>query len=49
MPDEGLLSLPTTVCPDCGSTEFVMKNYFAGDGDVHCAKCGRYIRMWNAS
>jgi hypothetical protein len=39
-----------TPCPDCGSTEFEMRNYGGAwdDADIHCAKCGNLIqRAWN--
>jgi predicted Zn finger-like uncharacterized protein len=38
------------VCPKCGSTEFELKNYSLAmhDGDVHCARCGQFIRVFDA-
>ena len=37
-------------CKKCGSTETVMKNYSMmwHEGDIYCAKCGEYIRMFDA-
>ena len=39
-----------SVCPECGSTEFELRNYnmVFHDGDIHCARCGKYIRMFDA-
>lgn len=38
-------------CPNCGSETIETRNDSAsGDPlftDVHCAKCGRYLRPWN--
>lgn len=38
------------VCPQCGSTEFEMRNYSQiwHDGDIHCKKCGKFIRTFDA-
>ncbi len=43
------LSVPTT-CPDCGSAEFEMRNYSLlwHEGDIHCARCGKFIRTFDA-
>ena len=37
-------------CPKCGSKEYEVRNYdeMWRDGDVHCADCGTYIRMYDA-
>ena len=37
-------------CPDCGSTEFEMRNYSVmwHKGDIHCASCGKFIRLFDA-
>ena len=38
-------------CPECGSTEFEMRNYGGSwdDADIHCAKCGKLVqRAWIA-
>lgn len=37
-------------CQDCGSTDFVLRDYSmaAHDGDIHCAKCGKFIRVFDA-
>jgi hypothetical protein len=39
-----------TVCPKCGSTEMTVRNYdpMWHDGDVHCVKCGEYVRGYDA-
>ena len=39
-----------TTCPKCGSTEFELKNYSMmwHEGDIHCAKCGQFIRYYDA-
>jgi len=36
--------------PKCGSTEFEMRNYEAmwHEGDIHCARCGEFIRRFDA-
>lgn len=49
-PEPGILHVNNTVCPECGSTEFEMRNYSMmwHDGDIHCAKCGRFIRRFDA-
>jgi len=49
-PDEGVLSVANTKCPKCGSTEFEMRNYSMmwHDGDIHCARCGEFIRVFDA-
>lgn len=38
------------VCPQCGGTEFELRNYSMmwHDGDIHCAKCGKFIRSYDA-
>jgi len=41
-----------TKCPECGEEkEFVIRNWDERfrEGDVHCGKCGAYVRMTNAS
>lgn len=37
-------------CPVCGSHEFEMRNYSMiwHDGDIHCALCGEFIRVFDA-
>lgn len=37
-------------CPECGSTKHEVRNHDVmwGDGDVHCVRCGSYIRMWDS-
>ena len=37
-------------CPKCGSKKFEVRNYdmMWHDGDVHCADCGTYVRMYDA-
>jgi hypothetical protein len=42
-------TLNNTTC-ECGSTEFELRNYSETfhDGDIHCAKCGKYIRLFDA-
>jgi uncharacterized Zn finger protein (UPF0148 family) len=44
------LTVNNTVCPECGSTEFELKNYSMmwHDGEIYCAKCGKYIRLFDA-
>jgi uncharacterized Zn finger protein (UPF0148 family) len=38
------------VCPDCGAAKFELRNYSEiwHDGDIHCAKCGTFIRRFDA-
>lgn len=40
-------------CPDCGAppSDWEIRNYdpMFRDGDIYCGKCGRYIRMYDAS
>jgi len=38
------------VCPKCGGKEFEMRNYSEiwHDGDIHCAGCGQFIRIFDA-
>lgn len=47
--NDGPVALNQT-CSDCGSTEFVMKNYSMAwhDGDIHCAGCDKFIRYFDA-
>jgi uncharacterized Zn finger protein (UPF0148 family) len=47
--EEGV-SLPDTVCPECGSVEFKMLDYSLiwHDGNIHCAQCGKFIRRFDA-
>ena len=47
---DGLLGVRNTECPDCGSTEFEMHNYELAwhEGDIHCARCGKFIRRFDA-
>jgi uncharacterized Zn finger protein (UPF0148 family) len=47
---DSVLTLANTKCPDCGSTEFEMRNYemMWHEGDIHCAQCGKYIRRFDA-
>ncbi len=47
---EGTLTLANTFCPGCGSREFEMRNYemMWHEGDIHCAKCGKFIRRFDA-
>lgn len=39
-------------CPNCDSPprDHEVRNYHMGfhDGDVHCTRCGAYVRMWDA-
>jgi uncharacterized Zn finger protein (UPF0148 family) len=44
------VSMANTKCPDCGSTEFEMRNYemMWHEGDIHCAQCGKFIRRFDA-
>jgi predicted Zn finger-like uncharacterized protein len=41
---------PYKPCPKCGGTRFVVKNYdiIWRDGDVHCADCDTYVRVYDA-
>lgn len=47
---DGPVGLPNTKCPECGSEEFEMRNYSMmwHEGDIHCAKCGEFIRTFDA-
>ena len=47
---EGVLTVSNTQCPKCGSTEFEMRNYemMWHEGDIHCEKCGEFIRHFDA-
>jgi transcription initiation factor TFIIIB Brf1 subunit/transcription initiation factor TFIIB len=47
---KGVLTVANTKCPECGSTEFEMRNYemMWHEGDIHCAQCGRFIRRFDA-
>jgi len=49
MPDS-MITVANTSCPDCGSTEFEMRNYSMmwHEGDIHCKNCGRFIRTFDA-
>jgi ribosomal protein S27AE len=46
--DEVILN--NTKCPDCGNDQFEMRNYSLmwHDGDIHCARCGKFIRSFDA-
>lgn len=49
----GLLSAPRSVCPnpECGAVgEVEMRNYemMWHEGDIHCKKCGAFIRRFDA-
>jgi len=46
----GSVTVANTACPDCGSTEFEMRNYeqLWHEGDIHCARCGKFIRRFDA-
>ncbi|TSC89292.1 MAG: hypothetical protein G01um10143_673 [Parcubacteria group bacterium Gr01-1014_3] len=37
-------------CPDCGSDQYDVRNHSImwGDGEIHCAKCGTYIRDFDS-
>jgi Zn ribbon nucleic-acid-binding protein len=37
-------------CPECGATDFEMRNYemMWHEGDIHCARCGKFIRRFDA-
>ena len=43
---------PKVNCPKCGSppSEHEVRNHSLmwHDGDVHCTKCGAYVRMYDA-
>ena len=47
---DGILAVNNTQCPNCGSTDFEMRNYDMAwhEGDIHCARCGRFIRRFDA-
>jgi len=47
---DSILTVFDTVCPKCGGTEFEMRNYELGMlmGDIHCANCGQFIRVFDA-
>lgn len=50
---EGVLTVPDAQCPNpkCGAVgEVEMRNYEVAwhEGDVHCARCGAYIRRFDA-
>ena len=47
---DGALVVSNTTCPACGSTDFEMRNYerMWHEGDIHCARCGQYIRRFDA-
>jgi len=47
---DSVLTVANTACPECGSTEFEMRNYSMmwHEGDIHCAKCGKFIRRFDA-
>lgn len=47
---DGVLTISDTACLKCGSTEFEMRNYSMmwHEGDIHCARCGAYIRRFDA-
>ena len=46
---DSALTVANTAC-ECGSTEFEMRNYSMmwHEGDIHCARCGKYIRAFDA-
>jgi ribosomal protein S27AE len=48
--EDGILTLSNTVCPECGSAEFEMRNYEMSfhEGDIHCAQCGKFIHRFDA-
>ena len=39
-----------SVCPRCESMEFELKNYSLArhEGEVRCARCGEFIRVFDA-
>jgi ribosomal protein S27AE len=47
---DGILAVPNTTCTECGSTDFEMRNYEMAwhEGDIHCARCGEFIRRFDA-
>jgi hypothetical protein len=47
---DNAVAVANTQCPECGSREFEMRNYSMmwHDGDIHCAKCGKFIRRFDA-
>lgn len=50
MTDTNLLS-DSTPCPKCGNTkDHYMKNYEPAwhEGDIHCGKCGAFVRRFDA-
>lgn len=52
IPSDGLVgSIGKPIpCPKCGGTTFEMRNYSMmwHDGDIHCAACGEFIRVFDA-
>jgi transcription initiation factor TFIIIB Brf1 subunit/transcription initiation factor TFIIB len=48
--EAGVLTVRNTACPNCGSKEFEMRNYSMmwHEGDIHCVKCGKFIRTFDA-
>ena len=45
----GVLGVAGMKC-DCGSEEFIMRNYSQmwHDGDIHCAECNKFQRRFDA-
>lgn len=41
---------PDVKCAGCGSTDFEMRNYELAwhEGDIHCARCGKFLRRFDA-
>ena len=49
--EDGIVSLRAgTKCPECGSTDFEMRDYelMWHEGNIHCARCGHFIRHFDA-
>jgi len=48
--DDGEVVVANTKCPECGSTEFKMRDYSEmwHEGNIHCARCGKFIRRFDA-
>jgi uncharacterized Zn finger protein (UPF0148 family) len=44
------VGMTNTKCPECGATEFEMRNYemMWHEGNIHCAQCGKFIRRFDA-
>jgi hypothetical protein len=47
---DAVLTVANTKCPECGSEQFELRNYSMiwHDGDIHCARCGKFIRCFDA-